>query len=1681
MSNVGSVFQKGGGGTNFEQAVQTAFLTTLIIRGNAPLNHANEIIEVAFQTTNRGCETDDLLIVAKSAIGQHRLLVQIKHNITFTPDNEIFKEVITAFWKDYNNPIFDRDKDKLIIIKSGFTKEERNHLKSLLNWAKTHVTENDFVTEVNRIKGKKNRLDVFRVVLKEVNNNTSLTDKEIWEFLKCTDVLEYDLTNQNSVDETYFLNLIKLSKSKTTTLTEKEIWDVLLSFDSKLNKDGGNVTTTSILNEELYKHFDTSKLNPYFKAVDKLRNDSKAVLSPLKNTIGGFHLERKNINEIILNSINNNQFTIVTGRPGVGKSAIIKDVLKDEFATSTIFAFRADQFSEPTVANVFSSQGVNETIEDIFSCISIIPDKLIFIDSIEKLLEADPDCAFKQLFVLLKQFPDIKVICSSRKYAIDLIALKFGIDNNEIGLTEIPPLDECELEIVSKHFPQLQKVLQNVKIKKLLQSPKYLDFASLALNKSGDDYANISLTEFKDKLWNSLVVNSTNTKNGLPIKRENAFMEIAVNRAREMKLFTKPINADAEAIVLLEHDEIIFQEKQNRKYSPTHDILEDWALVKYVAAKYEEYSNPNDLFENLGNEPSIRRAFRLWVEDHLIDNSNKINDLIRLTINNVSIEKYWADEILIAVFKSENCASFFSMFINDLLNEEGKFRTLNRCIHLMRTACKESNPRNNDLTVLLPAGSGWREIVLFINEHVESLDVLTLSICNLLYDWEYRLLFQSASEDETLAAKRIVLHYIRQIDTGNEYWQEGDIKQKTKGLISLLFNIANIAKTEITELIERAFQEKKDGKSRRVHSFYQNVVATCLSGLGNQKLIEELPELVIQSAWNEWKLRLPEKKFDPDNRIRVLLDSRLRGDDCWGIPDKRSFSPSGVYKTPIYNLLFFHPSLAIKFITQFINYSVDFYNKADCEYKHRISQIEIKLNDGSTIKQWAAWELWGAYRGVSVTHYAIESILMSLEKYLLEIAALDTEVSKSNVKFIFNYLLRNSNNVAVTSVLASIAIAYPTVVENEMIPLLSVREFYEWDLSRAAQEPFALAPHDDSISFAQKERWTSNKLPHRRKFMRGLRDFVLDYQYNIRKLNKEIHNVFDKLKSSIPNDDILWKKTLIDMDVRNHKVAEYDEKLKGFPILPVYDEEITEFEKSNSDEFMAESKSIGYATLLTKAYETKEHLEFSVWEESFNHYSLSEDFNLLYDRPVTLSAIGLRDFLVNLNTQQMEWCVETISRSIATILDDTFKRDFSLTMKFNLLEKQIALSSFHLLFSAIKSEEDQHSLTVLMIHMLVAPFGHHELDKIINYTRVIFFQQHPLQGRKIWYALIQYAKFKKSNRYFYDDPNQARLQEALEKEKAFIERIAKSEISNLNVEEINFQSYTGYLLARAFAVTPFYPDDKSFSDFILHFIPLLTTDIQKDEDYVFNKTKDPRQIGFEEASDSRSYLAELILRADGKLAKSVLDLILDPIYKNDSVRVWGVRDGLFEFSSRLLESVIYKLDKILPNSNDEVLNKQLIKNFWLIWKYFFEKVLSSGKLYFTSILLCDIEWKTESTHWIVLEGEKEFYYKMIDKIGKTNTKSIINLLSTVGEKTFLPDGISRLVEIYKIDPSARVSLISHSAERLIKRLFYKHISAIKSDKKLISDFIWILDHMVDFGSSNAYLFRENVITYKTIN
>ena len=496
---------------------------------------------------------------------------------------------------------------------------------------------------------------------------------------------------------------------------------------------------------------------------------------------------------------------------------------------------------------------------------------------------------------------------------------------------------------------------------------------------------------------------------------------------------------------------------------------------------------------------------------------------------------------------------------------------------------------------------------------------------------------------------------------------------------------------------------------------------------------------------------------------------------------------------------------------------------------------------------------------------------------------------------------------------------------------------------------------------------------------------------------------------------------------------------------------------------------------LLKTYEKKETIDFSSWLSCYEQYSSSKSLNILYDRPITLAVLGLRDFSTNINEEQKTKCIEIITDAIVSILQDTFNRGYGLNMSIYIMEKDIALSSFHLLLQNVDSEEDKNGIIATMIYVLFAPFHYHEFDKIIQYFREVFFKQFPNEAKRVWLGLIKYACYKKANPKFHRHQDK----DSLDKEEKFVQQISSNKNLKFDLSEISLEKCEGYLLARAFVITPYDTADKDFESFIKHFIPLLTTDLQHEENYSYNRNKEKRQIHSESVLYVEFYLAELLLKANSELSKSVLDLIIDPTYQIELPNLRRT-DDLFEFSSKVPEFVIYKLDDIIANSTEEYLNQKLITNFWVLWQYFFDKIKVSGKQYFLAILFLDIKWKEISTHWRPLENKRDFYQSMVKDLGKYKATSILNVFSTVGEKTFLPESISWLVDIFKSEADTTVALLYPSAERLIKRLYYNHISIIKNDKKLIDDYVWILNRMVDFGSSEAYLFRENVITYKSI-
>ncbi|MRZ79401.1 hypothetical protein GKD14_11890 [Paeniclostridium sordellii] len=93
-------FSTGGGGTNFEVSVQTYFVSCMLMEWKIPGLKDDKITKIKLQGRYDGYDTDDYIVYGENG---NKLLCQIKHSISITKTNVVFKEVIESAWNDFCN------------------------------------------------------------------------------------------------------------------------------------------------------------------------------------------------------------------------------------------------------------------------------------------------------------------------------------------------------------------------------------------------------------------------------------------------------------------------------------------------------------------------------------------------------------------------------------------------------------------------------------------------------------------------------------------------------------------------------------------------------------------------------------------------------------------------------------------------------------------------------------------------------------------------------------------------------------------------------------------------------------------------------------------------------------------------------------------------------------------------------------------------------------------------------------------------------------------------------------------------------------------------------------------------------------------------------------------------------------------------------------------------------------------------------------------------------------------------------------------------------------------------------------------------------------------------------------------------------------------------------------------
>ncbi len=847
-------FSTGGGGVNFETRIQASFALVLLAGISVPgLPLTAKARELKFQAKYDGVHTDDFVLVANDKAGNdYKLCAQIKHTITISAQDAMFSEVIKSAWEDFNATGVDGRIDALALITGPLTRKDVNSTLPILEWARYSATAEEFIkkstTEGFTSKDKLEKLEAFKIQLKVANNGQDLTEEQLWQFLRIFYLLSFDLDSKNSIVGNMMGGLISAHSDEAPYLVVAR----LITCVQEFNQNAGTLTLSNIPSDlsMLFQPVVSSALD---EDIRKLRERGDYIFDGISTSIGGIHIPRDEDIAKIEDAFGANQFIFVTGERGAGKSGVVKDFISARRKNMATFYLRAEDLDKSHLNDVFSAIGMSSTLGRIAEHLSLVKNKVLVIESAEKILELNNQAAFTDLLKFIKAQGDWIVIATGRDYAYQ--KLSFGylqLCEISFATVNIEGFSDIQLNILCSEATVLRPLVENDSLASIIKIPFFLELAMRALTNGATFGESDTESEFRNTVWSSVIANDSYRKGGLPARRRATFIEIAKKRAKLMLFGVHERDFDAEAVSALEADHLIFKDK-GAYISPSHDVLEDWALEEFVNEEYCACSGDLKAFlAAIGSEPAINRGFRLWLQRKL-NTDAELRDFVGLMLAESSVESYWKDETITAILQSDNADDFFLTLKPLLIKNDNEL--LLRFMFILRVTCQR--PRDlglkiaKDVDVLLqalilqPYGHGWASLIKFVYEIREQLVSSSLpSVVDILSIWGDG---QSMQKDLSEEARTVGLLSLYLLEPIKDAYRKEKLRLKILGVILKVFPVI---KDEFKAQIEQDVFVPKHGSDRL--AYVDELCQLVLQGDSAVALCKESPDFVIRLAYHEW-------------------------------------------------------------------------------------------------------------------------------------------------------------------------------------------------------------------------------------------------------------------------------------------------------------------------------------------------------------------------------------------------------------------------------------------------------------------------------------------------------------------------------------------------------------------------------------------------------------------------------------------------------------------------------------------------------------------------------------------------------------------------------------------------------------------------------------------------------------
>lgn len=1675
----------GGGGTIFEQHVDALFLALLLVRAPLPVLKDCQVEEVHLQAEHLGWATDDALVVAERPDGvQRRLAAQVKRQFKISENDDVCTKAFGDFWSDFSGDEFDPDLDRLALITLRGTNTLLDAFNSLLDCARASKDADDFMRrlQVDGYLSKKARgyAATIRNIL--VSAGAAPTDEQFWRFLSVIHVVSFDLNTAAAQNEAWVKALLAATASGGNPMQAAELsWHELLELAGSGMPTASSFAHTDLPDDLRARHgaIDTRST----EVLRALSDHGAVTLDAIKTTISNtVEVARAELVSKVVEALNEHQVVMISAPAGFGKSAVAKLCVGQLDPELHCLAFRAEEFATSHIDQTLGQAQVPANGAELLGILAGQGRKLVLVESVERLLEASAREAFTDLLNLARKDRSLGLLITCRDYSLETVSSALlGQSGLPFEVIDVPPLGDDDLNQVAAASPHLAAALHDEHLKQLLRSPYLLDKAAQMNWSDGEDFP-ANEREFRRRCWGEVVRRNASASDGMPERRERAFQEVALRRAQMLRPFVPVDDLDAGALDALRNDGLIASPPDRSSMAaPGHDVLEDWAIIQWISRRWDRHEHAAAaLAADVGGYPAVRRAYRKWLSE-----TTRVDPAVAAfglsVVQDETLPAYFRDDTLVCILKSLSAREFLTSHRAVLFEDNG--RLLVRVIHLLRVACKSPMSwLRNDAAVpsqmLMATGEAWSAVLeLALGGVDELLPVQAPILLGLIEDFASSVSWQQPEPNGFREAAKIGCRLLEHLDG----YRMDDMRVRT---LKVIAKVPSGDEDAFKALVDRAIADEERDR------IADDVSKVLLDDIEGWNACRFLPAEVIRLAKSQYLMS--EEDLDPRRDRMRAIDV----EPMFGLQEqlRRSSYPASAIRGIFSPLLRHHPRDGVQFIIELFNHAGDWYGQQRWPYERLepASHVTIEIPGEDQITQWANSRLWGLYRGHEVGPYILQSALMALETWLLQVCDLEgVDVEPWLLR-----ILRESNNVMATAVVASICNAHPEKAGRAGPALLSSRELIGLDRIRMVKERPHLSfsgmlPDFGLNKIYEEERKTSGALSHRGSDLEAL---AVKLQLN--EGRESIHALIDRHRSSLPptdeqtEEDRLWRLALHRMDVRGFRALEElppeeaedsadgdsEEAPQGkrYVVGPgELEPDIQELVDRHAPIAAQQSGKLSLLNWGNAAWEGREsaHPDIQDWETALTRARARnegpEPEGFMCGGPGLVAAVCARDHWNAMPPEDQAWCIDQLIQEVerdsdtedmtARVGRGAYRPDRHAAYVLpGLLTQDLSEAQFRRVEEAV-AKALTHSVEEVVVYASegvgVASAGD-KSRRFDSYMAVI-----------AWQAGVISQRLAEERQQPYDKQRQPGeiVREVLPAARAAI--VAAELDPQVELKGLALDDWPGVEAAKIIMTVVGHSPD---SDLAIDFYRRIAGSLLEEWDREFEDRDHHRQRDFEFIHECMRRLARFILKLDGAQAL----LLCEPLVAAVERHSREVRD--------FIRDLVVEADQ---SSGEDA--------FWPVWDAFADAIRTAswidridsrharGQELVAAIFLGSY-WKENIRHW----------HRLNDANGRIDALALqlqgsaaafeayCRFLHDIGESSF-PRAFVVLADSLAAGDAPTMLAdknVTFLLETLLTRHVYSEPHRLKSDPAARQAVLVLLDYLVEAGSSAAYRMRDDFVT-----